>query len=536
MLQGTVGHPLDISASLKNAGQRWKTIFAIVLVLFILFGFATKLMISSNLGLNSDMVGEGLQSMEIWKHQNYLLGGYYLPSEDTFIFTELLPFQLIPQILTNFDPLALKLVSYVIFVLAVAALSYVVYLVSGETICALLFAALAANLPPNGYAFFDFPTTHIATMIFTGIIFALLLYMGASEKTADSKAKKGKKKQAALSNTQWAYLAGLALLVAITVLSDTIVLTWLIIPYILAYLVFFKGKNRALNMAIACMALVSVICYIFKTYFVQNWARQAMVSRDISGILSINLPLSYKSLAILLNQGLYQVADGFTGFGLLEALSLIVFILLVAYAVKNALGDKKKWFFYSILLISGIFMFATFLMTVRVKDLSQARYFTFMALSVFMLIAISYRREDKVYNALVVSMLVISAIYGFTFVTTQLHAPNVQENGLISFLKQNDLTWGYATYWDANVITYLSDEGVTVRAVHFLPDGVESDTLLSDEQWYQSPPAKTFILVDNSSLDEVDRAVVQSMTRSVNYSDILHYGNYDIYRFNRAKS
>jgi glutathionyl-hydroquinone reductase len=71
-----------------------------VLVIFVISGMAVKLYLSANQELSSDTVGMGLESMEIWKHQNYLLTGYHVTAADTFFFTELVPFQLVPQILT----------------------------------------------------------------------------------------------------------------------------------------------------------------------------------------------------------------------------------------------------------------------------------------------------------------------------------------------------------------------------------------------------------------------------------------------------
>jgi hypothetical protein len=502
-------------------------IFAAALVFFIVFGLATKLYFSISLDLNSDMAGIGLISMEIARHGNFLLSGYYLPADDTFIFTEL-PFQLIPQVLTNYDPLTLKLVSFAIFGLAVAALSYVVFLVSGETLNALLFAALAANISPAGYSFFAMPTTHIATIAFLGVMFIILLYIGKRAATGEKKRKKAR-----TDPIQWPLVAGLGALTLLSVLSDTIILTWFIVPFVLAYLLFSK-KSPGMNVAVGAMAAISALAYIFKTNFVREWVSQSFVKLDTANIVSVTFPLSLKSLGILIDPGLYRALDGLKGFGIMDAISVAVLAALMLYALKNAAKDKRSRFFYGILLFSGLIMFASFLAMSLVKDLSQARYFTFTALTAFMVVGVSCRKGDRIYTALALAFLLISAIYGFAQVSAQWgYQPNAQEYGLIAFLKENNLTYGYGSALTSNTYTYLSSEAVTIRPVLFYRDGLRPNVWLACERWYRDPPDEAFILVDNSTLDANGRQVIGSLAEALNASEPLHYGKYDIYPTNR---
>jgi hypothetical protein len=511
---------------LKKIEFSWKTIFAISLIIFILFGLSAKAIQSANMSLTSDMSGEGLESMEIWAHQNYFLGGYYLPSQDTFLFTELLPFQLIPQILTGYSPLALKIMVFVEFVLGTAILSYIVYLISESLMSALLFAALAMNLPPEGYYYFALPTSHMGTIVFLGIIFALLIYMSKKEEELTHRNRKGKVIHS--TKIQWAYILGLLILVALTVVSDTIILPWLIVPYIIVYLLFIKEKSKTMNIAIVSMAIVSVIVYIFKTYFVPNWVVQDVFASGTTTDIVSKIVLYFQDLAVLLNQGLSSVSQGFAGFGILEALSLLAFCALLAYAIKNVLEDRKRWLFFGVLLASGITMFAMWLVSDYSVDSSSARYITFTAFTVLMLIAIGYREGNKVFGALIIAVLLISATYGVIQLGEQ-QQPNANYYGLISYLKENNLTFGYGDFMDSNAITYLSGEGVTVRSASYYTNTIQPYVWLSCDRWYQSTPDNSFILVDNSSLDDTGRSVVKSLTASLNASGPLHYGQYDIY-------
>lgn len=522
------------STLIKIANASWESAICILLILFIIFGFATKLYLSVNLGLTSDSVGAGLESMEIWKHGNYLLTGYHVTAADTFFFTELIPFQLIPQILTNYNPLTLKLVSFVIFALAVLVLSYIVYLVSGDRTPALLFAALAANIPLEGYADFAMPTTHNATIVFGGLIIILLFYLNRRSEAQKEKAGKHKKKHAEKAIIPWLYLVGAVVLAFLAAFSDTIVLAWFLAPYILAYLLFYKEKSRASNLAIAGITIVSVLAYVIKTYFVHDWVRQLLGTRSASDILSVNVPTFFKALALFLNQGLSRAMDGLRALSFLDILYLLIFTAIVLYALRNAVSDRKKWFFYSFLLLSGIIMFASFMVSDYARDMGGARYLTFTALTVLMLIAVSYRKGDKIYGALALCLLLLSAIYACTYVSTLASTPNAQEYGLIAFLESNGLSYGYGTYWDSNVITYLSGENVSVRTAHFYTDGVVPDWWLSCDRWYEDTPNKAFIIVDNGNMDDNARGVIASLTKKLNASPALHYKQYDIYPYEKA--
>ena len=87
-----------------------------ILFLLIIYGLYLKLQSSLSIPLNSDSVLPGLFCREIFVHGNYFLKGYYFPFPDPHIFSELIPFHLLPQLLTRYDPKALCLTSYSIYV------------------------------------------------------------------------------------------------------------------------------------------------------------------------------------------------------------------------------------------------------------------------------------------------------------------------------------------------------------------------------------------------------------------------------------
>jgi hypothetical protein len=163
---------------LANIITTIKTIaFPAILVIFIIYGLVTKLLISLNLDLNSDLTYPGIVSLEIWKHHNVFLTGFYLFSLDSGLLHDIIPFHLIPQIISNYDPNALRLVAYALFVAVILVFSYIIFLLTDSRIKSLLFMALVSNLQPLSYSYYALPSCHIATILFAGIFFLIFFDM-----------------------------------------------------------------------------------------------------------------------------------------------------------------------------------------------------------------------------------------------------------------------------------------------------------------------------------------------------------------------
>jgi hypothetical protein len=104
----------SIESRVKNF-VRNAPVINVLLIIFIIYGLICKLAISLNFSLNSDDVDAGMVSLEIWVHQNFFLDSYYFPSADPFWFSDIIPFHLIPQISSDFNPMAIRIMSYLIF-------------------------------------------------------------------------------------------------------------------------------------------------------------------------------------------------------------------------------------------------------------------------------------------------------------------------------------------------------------------------------------------------------------------------------------
>jgi hypothetical protein len=504
------------------------------LVLFIIWGLVTKFFISLNLRLDSDAVGMGLISMEIGKHHNYLLSGYHLLSSDSLVFTELVPFHLVPQILTNYNPMTLKIMVFFLFVLSVLAAAYLVWFVSGDKLSALLFAALAANIPPEGYFWLAYPTSHNATILFGAAILIIVFSLHRSIDEQNENSQKTRKKKIHETHPLlWSYSLVLVTLVFLSVFSDTIILVWVLIPYGIAYFLFFRSANRLMDGVVASVAITAVIAYILKTYFMPDWIKANYAVNSIPDIIFVNIPLLFKAQLLFLNHGLSALTGGTASIGPAEILSAVFFTGVIFYCVMFAWNQRlnnapQKRLFYAVLLISVLMMVVSFLVSGYVYDIAGARYLTFTALALLMLVAVSCPFTDKICVFFILSLLVVSAIAGSIHLSTINTSPNEREYDLIGYLKGQNLTYGYGTYWDSNVITYLSGEAITIRSTYIMPDDLMPDLLNSCDRWFTGRPDRFFLIYDSTRPTDEAQKNFPLVVKSANTSRILHYRNYEV--------
>ena len=84
------------------------------------------------------------------------------------------------------------------------------------------------------------------------------------------------------------------MLVFLSVFSDTIILVWVLLPFILAYLLFYEKKTGIMNFVIISLVITSVAAYIFKTYIIPGWITTNYGINSISEIFFVNIPLFFR--------------------------------------------------------------------------------------------------------------------------------------------------------------------------------------------------------------------------------------------------
>ena len=74
---------------------------------------------------------------------------------------------------------------------------------------------------------------------------------------------------------------------------------------------------------------------------------------------------------------------------------------------------------------------------------------------------------------------------------------------VVNFLKDNDLVYGYASFWNAGVNTYASNDTVKVRQVLLSDNSISAYNWLADDTWYNNIDnnTETFLMLSSDELE-----------------------------------
>lgn len=104
--------------------------------------------------------------------------------------------------------------------------------------------------------------------------------------------------------------------------------------------------------------------------------------------------------------------------------------------------------------------------------------------------------------------------------------------GLKDFLIANNLTYGYATFWNANVLTVISDSRVKSRAVVIGDKGVTPDYYQGQRNWYEDQPGQEtyFLLVSKA---EYEKMLTDQLPLAVKAEKRLEHDGFVVLVFRR---
>lgn len=446
--------------------------FQAFLVIVITAGLLCKLYISLNLDLNSDTVGPGIVLMEMFKHGNYGLSGYYFPVLDPYLYTEILPFHAAAQLVSGYNPAALMLTSYLLFLAILVVYASIALYVSRDVTKMLIFIALVATIDPASYFYYASPAMHNATILYAGIF--LLMFL-------------------AIRGNNWKFMALATIASGIIVYSDSIFLAYFVVPSAVCFLLFGR-KSLASLLYYSVFLAVSIGALLIKyllPWFALSHADLALLSIDDLGP---RLGLFAWRLAELLGIafGSQIPANSPSLFGYLVILLFIGLAVAFAFYARGQKSPESRYLMVSFAVSALIFSPVLILTNMPLYD---AHYLTFVVLGFLLLLSVVLK-SDRLTLSLITVLVVACLLANLLYVLSLDHRPNAEEYDLIEVLESNNLTYGYANYWDANVITYLSGETVTVRSIRydFESDEYVPHRWLSCEQWYQPRPGDFFLV------------------------------------------
>ena len=494
-----------------------------VLFLLIIFGLYLKFQNLWSIQINSDFISAGWCFREIFEHGNYFLKGCYFPFPDPYIFTEL-PFHVLPQLLTGYDPKALLLTSYFIYVTVIIIYSLLIYEMTKKITNSLIFASVLANIPNSADLFFTIPMTHVATILYIGIL--LLIY----RQTIDGKLN------------PIFYL----LILAFVSFSDSLLILWYFVPFFFAHALLNKPfelkKMNFLFISGITILLAYLIKKIIKTFVVTPI--HLITSKEI---LYDNVVLFFKGICLLYNNELYEFCKTFK----LNILTIIVIIITfgIMYFVFSNISKRfsSNYLWFSFVFLSITFISIIYVFTSISGDLNTTRYLAFPLIISISILALTYSKNMKfqrIYIFLLLSLILINAISNAEILKGENNKPNREQFELIDYLKESNLTFGYGNYWDSNIITYLSKEEIIIRPVTFYfrynsyttgknkslsnRDAILMPRMwLSCERWFKELPKtnrSVFIIQSHFQNEEIENFVHKYPPKK-----ILKFRNYKIY-------
>lgn len=221
-----------------------------------------------------------------------------------------------------------------------------------------------------------------------------------------------------------------------------------------------------------------------------------------------------------------------SGFGIYESMRLataLVLLWLMPYSFLRLTPKKQESsLFLSVFTLMGLglalfFQFTTTIPTMS-DPISSSRYLvpSLVLLTVLVLVQPISWKVAPASSFLTFFVLTIFATCSFpTYVLSNGHSyfdrgklaqHQNPKKGLVDFLVANNLRYGYATYWNAGVISVISDEKLLVRQISVDRGLPVPRRHLSSNRWYRASAwqSESFLLLTQQEADQLDWSLMTS--------------------------
>lgn len=431
-------------------------------------GLFYKLIIAVFQPLTSDTVLPGIIAMEVWRHQNGFLQDMVLPAPDPNVIEDIC-FFLVPQILSNFNPLYLKISGFVIFLFIIIIFSLILYSHLQNKIAILFFVALIGSSCPSQairdstyyYASkFLLPVFHNSTVIFFGI----LVYLIFSKKW----------------DTFPRIIVPISILALVT-LSDSLLVIWFVAPLVAMYFFSWKTRFQPRALFVGACVLVSII-----THFVKYFNPMLYEYADFSFKLLSRTENDFSKFTLLFQT--YLVPDFFYSTlipGIIIIAAIMGILLTLAILVKRStLQDEDK----GLVIFSISSIICTMVIIILFSEMDAWPYISQIPVLLYVIaVLLIFKLNSRLHilKLLLLILISINLVMLTGLILTIPATPNENQYSLIQTMEEHGITHAFSNFWDANLITYLSNERVKVRAVEYV--GVLTPFIdLSNIQWFEN--------------------------------------------------
>lgn len=188
---------------------------------------------------------------------------------------------------------------------------------------------------------------------------------------------------------------------------------------------------------------------------------------------------------------------------------LLLVIPAAALCCYGKIEDAKL----RILILTHSFMTMLIMMGFVMGKLSNANWRLSPIVAMSALVTVAFIRwavlHTNVQRLLTLAMIPLMLVCTITAVTiVKMPADNTEENRLYTFAEElgaKNLTYGYATFWNANGLTVVSDSNVKCRAVVIEDSGYRPYHYQGCRSWYNDQPGQSqyFLLMTQGERDQI---------------------------------
>lgn len=212
--------------------------------------------------------------------------------------------------------------------------------------------------------------------------------------------------------------------------------------------------------------------------------------------------------------------------------SLLLILGLAVSFVSLKFKDKKEGFVY----IPAIMLFGIFVWIV-----SDRKFDYYLVLTPFFIgfILMQYQFKNSLINKIVIYIGVIAILLNTIFILNSLKnnlkiqpKPNSYNYEIIESIKNEGYKYGYATFWESTINTYLSKDEVKFVQAKCLDGKIFVERwYLSQTDLYDNKKDKNFFVFNSSEPQGCSKEIIESQLGEP--SNIKNVGNYFIYLYDK---
>ena len=496
---------------------------AIVLAILTLLASILFFVICPDNLMHSDMAAEVILSKLLAEEGGLMSANWYYSTELRVVYTQLIMTPLF-QLISDYG--TVKLLSVIIYDVLLAVVFYFTakeFRLEG----AYLYLAMALVLTPLSNEYLDMMLIgnfYTSQAICTFLVLKFFFWKQKKEQVANAD-----KKMKVKDWIRWGLLAITALILG---LSGLRYLASLYLPLVAAVCFsygFDKKEERENGLLWKLITSIGLLGFAGVGFLINKFFLSAIYTFDSQAVKF--LPLSevperfMTSIRLMLEFCGYREIDVVTPLGIVNVVKFAFFVFVVyvvVYLTKHRyeiLDRGQRLFLYYFLAL----FFINWYMLVFTDVLPQYRYWLPVYIIAVVLIGM-YLQQAKVpseYLKPALTMLtvavVFASLYGELWQAAKYNDCE-KRYGYMEFLKEQEYTFGYATFWNSSVTEYLSDGEIEVGHLGGDENGTAPYEWLSPKYYYEEGyhTGKTFLLLavtEEPALYSGDITVMQDFVK-----------------------